>query len=257
MKPLFKRQKITAPPYTALSEIYDIVMSHVNYREWAHYIDELIDHIGLEIRTIMDISCGTGSFAFELERLDYDVRGCDYSSEMVSKAVLKARQKKSNIPFWNADMCYTSWCQPVQAVVSLYDSMNYLLKEHLWHECLSQIYSSLPHNGLFIFDVSTISNSQFYFNDYVQRERTDEMSYVRQSIFHRKSKIQENNFEIQLVSHPGIVYHEKHRQRIHDLQTLQRWIGQTCFKVIGIYEGFTLCPGTEKSERVHFVLLKE
>jgi SAM-dependent methyltransferase len=257
MKSLFKRQKITVSPYAALSEIYDTVMSHVNYREWAQYIDRLIDHVGLEIRSIVDISCGTGSLAFELERLRYDVQGCDYSSEMVLKALLKARQRKSDVPFWTADMCYTSWCQPIQAVVCLYDSMNYLLQERLWKNCLSQIYSSLPRNGLFIFDVSTISNSQYYFNDYVQRERTDDMSYVRKSIFHRNNKIQENVFEIQLVSHPGIVFYEQHRQQIHDLQTLQRWIDNSYFRVIGLYEGFTFSPGTEKSERVHFVLLKE
>ena len=50
-------------PYSALAVIYDHVMDHVNYRQWARYVDRLYKSFGNGARDgLLDVACGTGRF---------------------------------------------------------------------------------------------------------------------------------------------------------------------------------------------------
>ncbi|MFQ5750570.1 MAG: hypothetical protein ACE5HI_01115, partial [bacterium] len=50
------------------------------------------------------------------------------------------------------------------------------------------------------------------------------------------------------------LYKEVHQQRIYRIDEIKRAIPLDCFKIVGIYDGFSNRLGSEKSDRVHFVL---
>ena len=58
------------PNYTVLADIYDRVMSDVDYETWADYIDEIILEHRPEAENLLELACGTGTIALSLEELD-------------------------------------------------------------------------------------------------------------------------------------------------------------------------------------------
>ena len=76
-------------PYTKLSGIYDRLMDHVDYSHWSEYILRLINHSGGEVRSVIDLSCGTGSLLSHLQGKIYTIFGCDNSKEMINEAQKK------------------------------------------------------------------------------------------------------------------------------------------------------------------------
>lgn len=246
--------KIVAP-YAALAPIYDRVMAHVNYERWAAYIHKIISYYRPTSRWIIDISCGTGTLCVVLQEYGYQVTGMDNSLPMLQQAVLKGCAK--HISFICADMRHLPLSHQPDVVVSLYDSMNYLLEASSWRTALLEISGKLKKDGLFIFDVSTIYNSAKDFSQYINKDSFPMGSYVRRSTFDKKKKIQSNYFEIKLQQNPKVTLCETHQQRIWSLAQVKVFIHESPFDLLAGYKNFSFDPQTEKCERVHFVLKKK
>ena len=50
-------------PYTVLADCYDAVMEHVDYPGWVDYIEEVLAYHGHEPGHVLELACGTGTFA--------------------------------------------------------------------------------------------------------------------------------------------------------------------------------------------------
>lgn len=246
-------EKKTVPPYSALAPIYDRVMEHVNYKRWAAYVDKIVTRFQPDSQWIIDISCGTGMLAAFLTKHGYRVTGLDSSFLMLKEA--QQRGRASHVIC--ADLASLPLYKKADTIVSLYDSMNYLLEPGLWKKALVDIHKSLKKNGLFIFDVSTLMNSKRDFSRYVHRETFEHGGYLRKSSFDRKEGIQKNYFEIKLKDQPNIIFCEHHQQRIWPLQHVLSFIEASPFQLLAGYKEFSFEPFDEQCERVHFVLKKE
>jgi SAM-dependent methyltransferase len=260
---MFNRRKKIAPgsvievePYTALAQIYDQVMNHVDYSHWARYLLKLAQLHGMSPKMVLDISCGTGSLCREFSDKGMDVLACDASLPMLRIAVRKATPAAGAIRYWCAEMAQVVLNRPVDFVLSSYDSMNYLQQAGDWHAALLQTHALLRPGGLFIFDISTLRNSVEIFADYVHQEEFKEGSYRRESFFDQESKLQYNNFEIELTGHPDCLYKEVHVQRIRSLAEVDELIAHSPFTLLGCYADFSVHPGSEKADRVHYILQK-
>ena len=252
-----RRKKVAVPPYSKLSEIYDRVMSHVDYEKWAEYVEQIIDRHSVHGEQIVDFSCGTGTLCSKLAERGWSVIGCDTSMPMLKKA----RQKYYDQPFGHFFFCTDIRYPPANrafgVIVSLYDSMNYLISKADWKICLNHVYQALCDGGLFIFDVSTVYNSISDFADFYKRDQFSDASYVRKSRYIVDEGIQENYFEIKLESDPEYIFTERHRQRIRALNTVRNMIFESPFKLLGSYRDFSFHPMIEDCERVHFVLQRQ
>ena len=246
--------KTKVSPYSALAPIYDQVMFHVNYKKWANYVIKIANKFAKSSKIIFDISCGTGSCDFYLSKQKFNVIGMDAALAMVQQARIK--YNKENMLFFCGDMQHPALSTPVDMAISLYDSMNYLISDASWNTCLQNIHTILPAGGLFVFDVSTVYNSQIDFSQYIQKERFKHGTYKRQSWFDSKKFIQTNYFEIQYQNVPQTIFCETHQQKIRYLDEIESLIAQSPFEYIASFKDFTFLPRSEKSERVHFVLKK-
>ena len=251
-----RRQKISVPPYSKLSQIYDRVMSHVDYEKWAEYVEQIINRHSVHVEEIVDFSCGTGTLCSKLAEQGWSVMGFDSSLSMIKKARFKYYDQSFGNKFFCADIRYPPVINKFGLVVSLYDSMNYLISKKDWRICLQNVYDSLIKGGLFIFDVSTVFNSISDFADFYKSDRFADASYVRKSRYIVKEGIQENYFEIKLTSNPNHVYIERHRQRIRALNAIRNLVYSSPFDLLGSYRDFSFQPMIEDCERVHFVLKK-
>jgi SAM-dependent methyltransferase len=243
-------------PYSVLASFYDRLMSHVNYDGWLDFILRASRVHGFEGKTVVDITCGTGSLGQRLFEKGYDFYGCDGSPAMLGVARKKFGRLARNKRLACADMRALPFKPPADLVFSLYDSMNYLMRPGDWRRCLHQVARLLRPGGLFIFDVSTVANSKEAFSNYRYEDSSKAGHLVRFCRFDDKRMVQYNHFEIQLRSKRQIVFVEEHHQRIRLLSEIDELLREAPLRCLANYAGFTLREGNEQAERVHYILQK-
>ena len=255
---LIESRKETAEPYEGLAEIYDFIMRHVNYHLWARYVLDIFQRYRFTPHTILDLACGTGNLALELFRQGHKVSGADGSPAMLKVARRKAQAEQADIAFWETALPVVKASGYFDAVLCLYDSINYLLNLEEIRQMLDNVYAIINPDvghgtrGLFIFDICTEFNSMNYFRDLTESERGKGFSYVRHSMYYPQERLQTNEFEIKFRSRGTVV--EKHTQRIYALQEMLDTIDASPFELLGAYSGFTFRKATRRAERIHFVL---
>ena len=76
--------------YESFAHLYDEFMQTIPADEWADYIEQLFEKHQLRPHLVLDLACGTGSLALELNQRGYDMIGVDGSEEMLQQAGEKA-----------------------------------------------------------------------------------------------------------------------------------------------------------------------
>lgn len=141
--------------YTGFAEVYDTFMDNVPYEEWAEYVVGLLKKYGIEDGLVLDLGCGTGSLTELLAAKGYDMTGVDFSEEMLEIAMEKKRQSGYDILYLLQDMREFELYGTMRAVVSICDSMNYLMSEEELLEVFRLVNNYLDPGGIFIFDMNT------------------------------------------------------------------------------------------------------
>ena len=241
--------------YTKIAGIYDRMMIHVNYPRWAEYIHSILrrDQHFIPSR-LLDVACGTGRFLAEMEKLDYDIEGCDPSSAMLDVA----RHRLPDTPFFQCKLPDLAGITSnhYNVVTCLYDSLNYLTGIETLHSSLNRIYDILQAPGQLIFDVVTRLNCRYYFQNYSDQETFDDHNaYRRDCYFDNKTNIQYNKVRIHT---PQGVFEETHQQYIFSLRQIRKAIiKETPFTLLGCYNEFTFQQVNRHSSRAHFILRKD
>ena len=116
-------------------------------------INQLIENTlhHYEVKTVLDLTCGTGSQVFWLTKYGYEVIGSDISSKMLQIARSKAKQKKINLKFINGDMRIIK-VGAFDAVVTIFNSIGHLTKLD-FEVTIRNIHENLKDGGLYIFDI--------------------------------------------------------------------------------------------------------
>lgn len=256
LKPEKKESGTPSAPYSQLSEIYDYVMRHVDYVHWADYVQSVFTRCKTTPETILELACGTGSMAEILTNRGYHVTGVDKSEGMVAVAQQRAAESGISAVFKQGDMIDP----PVpndscDAVLCLYDSINYLMDTDALNRMLTGVQARLHADGIFIFDACTEINSRRFFDNEVDQESTDDFSYIRHSEYLAAERIQVNAFQL-VFRHDGQIktYFERHEQRIYPVEQLKKLCKEAGFRDVEAFDGFTFKRATEKSNRVHFVM---
>ncbi len=255
--------RLSAPvtgEYTVLAEVYDVLMSEVNYELWADFIDEILLEHHSEPVEILELACGTGTLALSLEEFDcYNITATDASSKMIEKAREKAAAIDSSINFMTMNFLSIDLEQKFDAVYMVFDSINYLHTEKDILNLFEQVRHVLNDKGIFIFDFTTPRNSVKsikYLHNEKGKSKTN-YDYYRTSSFDRKNRIHYNKFEIRLLDDNEQVidtFREIHKQKIYTYTEMKSIIDKSDLKILAAYDGFQLNPVHEKSLRITMVL---
>lgn len=111
----------------------------------------LKDH---KVKTVLDLTCGTGSQVLWLTKNGYDVTGVDISSMMLKIAKNKAGQEKLNIKFLEGDM-RNLYVGKFDGVITIFNSIGHLTKLD-FEKAMRNINSNLKPGGLYIFDINNL-----------------------------------------------------------------------------------------------------
>jgi SAM-dependent methyltransferase len=243
--------------YSALAPIYDRVMAHVAYDDWVGLIQRVMQRFGAAAAhpVVLEVGGGTGVLGSLLSREGFRYQGCDLSPGMCRQA------HGRGMPFFCADARALPVRGPFDLVLFLYDGINYLGSAADYQQLFTEVHAVLAPGGLFLFDITTESNSHRYFQDTFDTEDFGDAAYIRHSYFDDAAKVQHNDFVIfTLEQGAERLYRrsdERHAQRVLPVSTLRSWVPERLFEVVGTWDGYSLRPCNRFSERVHFLLRRK
>jgi SAM-dependent methyltransferase len=151
--------------YDALAPIYDRIMNHVDYYEWARLIERII-HKYIRVRnpSIFEIGGGTGALSSLLISRGFRYVGSDRSFSMCTIA------RHRNAPFVCADARAVPIKKKFDLICFLYDGINYLQTLEDYALLFSETAGCLSPGSYFLFDITTETNSLSHFKNHLDHE---------------------------------------------------------------------------------------
>jgi len=133
---------------TAL-DLYSRVEHLLGIEESTAYLHTLYTEVlyNYDIKTLLDVGCGTGALMQTFEKFDIECEGIDLSPLMVEKA------KDKGLKAEHKNICEVD--KKYDAVVSVFDVLNFVHPDELV-AFLDCVHKTLNDEGLFVFDVNTL-----------------------------------------------------------------------------------------------------
>ncbi len=243
--------------YSGFAGVYDLFMDNVPYEEWSRYVVDLLREYDIRDGLVLDLGCGTGKLTRRLARAGFDMIGVDNSEEMLSIARSGGDDPgdAGGILYLLQDMREFELFGTVRAVVSVCDSINYLLGEDELLRVFSLVNNYLDPGGIFIFDLNTIYKYRELLGETTICENREEGSFIWENAFDEADGINEYDLTLYIREENGYYrrYEETHFQRAYPPDTVGRLLAEAGMEVVAVFDAFTREPVKEKSERISFV----
>ena len=269
-------------------------MDNVPYEEWSEYIISLLKEEKIENGLVLDLGCGTGKLTRLLAKAGYDMIGIDYSEDMLEIAreyqydnsiveveqipnaeeieplseevrrsdedlvkieEMPQEENASNILYLLQDMREFELYGTVRAIISICDSMNYILEEEDLLQVFKLVNNYLDPKGVFIFDMNTRYKYASLLGETTITENREEGSFIWENYFDEEEDI--NQYDLTLfIREEGDLYRkyeETHYQRVYDLDTVKHLLKEAGMQFVAAYDAFTKEPVREDSERIYII----
>lgn len=269
--------------YSSFAGVYDLFMDNVPYEEWCEYITGLLREYGIRDGLVLDLGCGTGKLTRLLAAAGYDMIGVDNSEEMLEIA----RSYECFVDDGNAENCSGAMVDAgpeddgetsqesvhggilyllqdmrafelygtVRAVVSICDSLNYILEEEELLEVFRLVNNYLDPKGIFIFDLNTVYKYRELLGETTISENREEGSFIWDNYYDEESGINEYDLTLFIQEENDLYrkYEETHYQRAYELETVKRLLTEAGMEFAAAYDAFTREPVRADSERIYVI----
>lgn len=241
------------PPYEQFAYAYDRMMRNVNYIRWCGYIETLFEMYGCKPDHILDLACGTGSLTILLASKGYKMTGLDRAEGMLNIARSKAAEQNLTISLQQGDMITFRLEQKFDAILCTYDSINYAIDENELSSMFDTVSEHLSPDGLFIFDVTTERNIVEHFHSKTFSENHQDYSYIWKNNYFYNSKMC-RTFLTFFIREGELFrrYEEVHQQRIFEVQTVNRLLKDSGYKLLSAFDMYTFNKWHRSSDRINF-----
>lgn len=242
--------------YTDFASVYDTFMDETPYEEWCEYMKEILKEYAVTEGILLELGCGTGSMSELFSQSGFDVIGIDNASEMLMIAERKKEQSGHDILYLLQDMREFELYGTVKVVISVCDSINYILKEEELNQVFRLVNNYLDKKGIFIFDFNTVYKYQEVIGDTVIAENREECSFIWENYYQEEEQINEYDLTIFVKEKPQDRYRkfeETHYQRGYELSVIKKLVTQAGLEFVAAYDAFTRKPPSQESERICIV----
>ena len=277
--------------YTDFALVYDIFMDDTPYEDWCDYLVELIEkyregvclseasleaetssdnddddtgvinrNLRQEQNTVLDLGCGTGTLTELLARRGYDMIGIDNAQEMLQIAMDKRDRSGLDILYLLQDMRSFELYGAVGAVISVCDSVNYLLEDEDVVQAFRLVNNYLLPEGIFIFDFNTVYKYEVIIGDATIAENREKCSFIWDNYYHEKEQI--NEYDLTVFVQEGEAeniyrrFQETHYQRGYCLKQMQEYLLKAGLVFVAAVDAETHGEVTDTSERIYVVARK-
>lgn len=240
--------------YSDFALVYDTLMDNTPYERWCELIVGILRRYGIEKDLVLDLGCGTGTLTELLAKEGYDMIGVDYSEEMLSRAMEKREESGLSILYLLQDMREFELYGTVKAIVSVCDSLNYLLEEEDVIETFRLVNNYLDPKGLFIFDFNTVHKYRDVIGDTTIAENREDCSFIWENYYNEEERI--NEYDVTFFVKEGDLFRkfeETHYQRGYTVEEMQAYLEKAGLELISVQDADTLMEVTEETERVYMI----
>lgn len=288
--------------YTGFAQVYDTFMDDTPYEEWSHFLLALLqkhregrrdpvlcgtipadgkgtgnnyaietddnvikENLHQEQNTILDLGCGTGTLTQLLAAQGYDMIGIDNAQEMLQIAIEKRDSAGLDILYLLQDMRTFELYGTVGAVISVCDSVNYLLEEEEIVQTFRLVNNYLFPQGLFIFDFNTVYKYAQVIGDATIAENREECSFIWDNYYHEEEQINEYDLTV-FVKEPADMeqadhalyrrFQETHYQRGYELEQMKDCLRRAGMVFVEAVDADTHEAVNDVSERIYVVARK-
>ncbi|MBO4458491.1 MAG: class I SAM-dependent methyltransferase [Butyrivibrio sp.] len=281
--------------YTDFANVYDTFMDETPYEVWGDFIVELIEKYGLskpvnagvkennrtsdqehdvtndvsveteedseealneEKNLVVELGCGTGSFTAIMARKGYDIMGIDMSEEMLQVARRKVTEQNLNVMFLEQDMRELDLYCTCGTVLSVCDSINYLLEDEDVVTTFKLVNNFLFPKGIFIFDFNTLHKYRDVIGDVTIAENREDCSFIWENYYHEDEHVNEYDLTIFAKCGEEDLFRksvETHYQRGYELEEMISFVKESGLEFIEAIDADTHSVPTADSERVYIV----
>lgn len=254
--------------YRDFACVYDELMDATPYEDWCELLTGLIEQYGVskperdaeelldsEKNLVVDLGCGTGTLTELLYQKGYDMIGVDNSESMLNIAMEKKENSGAEILYLLQDMRELELYSTVGTVVSVCDSVNYILEEEELLEVFSLVNNYLYPGGIFIFDFNTDYKYREVIGNTTIAENRDDCSFIWENIYDPEEEVNEYNLTI-FVQEDGDRFRrftETHLQRGYTVEQMRRLVEEAGMDIVEVLDADTREAVTAFSERVYIV----
>ena len=244
--------------YRNFASVYDMFMDNVDYPAWSRYIVQILKQHNIDDGLVLELGCGTGAITELLATKGYDMIGIDNSAEMLSIAANKKSELGSDSLYLLQDMREFELHGTVRAIISVCDSMNYIIKDADLLKVFKQVNHYLDPGGMFIFDLNTIYKYKELLGDNTFAENREEDSFIWENFYDDRTQINEYDLTLFMSNADGLYQksEETHYQRAYDLEIIRDLLKSADLEFVAMYDAFTFEEPKKKSERVYVVAKK-
>lgn len=170
------------------------------------------------VKTVLDMTCGTGSQVFHLNKYGFDVIGSDFSPKLLDIAREKSKALGRDIPFVDGDMRNIQVGQ-FDAVITMFNAIGHVSK-HDFSKTLGNVYNNLNPGGLYVFDIfnlEAMSGEAIKSLEVIQEKEAGGARFHQ----HQSSKIDHEKGLMISTDHYDIHWHDGRREQRQNTFTLQ------------------------------------
>ncbi len=254
--------------YTGFAQVYDLFMDNVPYQEWSQYIIRLLQEYKIEEGLVLELGCGTGKMTRLLSKAGYDMIGVDNSEEMLRIAEEaswnfkeKDGQSTKGILYLLQDMREFELYGTVRAVISVCDSINYILEEEELLRVFQLVNNYLDPEGIFIFDINTIYKYKEILGERVICENREEGSFIWENYYDKEENINQYDLTIYVQEKNHKIdgkkyyqrYEETHFQRGYEIEQIKELLERAGMEFLAVFDACSYKEVEENSERVYII----
>ena len=241
--------------YDILAGSYDALTRDVGYEKRADFLEKLLCRSRIDVHTVLDLACGTGTMTWLLASRGYEMIGVDGSAEMLAQALGKTGE---GIPplFLQQSMPKLDLYGTVDAAVCCLDSLNYLTDPKDVQRTFARLHLFIAPGGVLVFDINTVEklaalDGQVFLDENEDTYCVWRTAYRRNicsyymDIFRRNPDDSwERDFEL-------------HRQRGYTVEELTTWLKEAGFTEIRTYGDGVMRTPKDGEQRIYFTAIRK
>lgn len=242
--------------YKGLAQIYDALINNdINYNAWSKVILHNCKVQNIEFLDYLDLACGTGNLTAEISGSFKNTWAVDLSSEMLSEAEIKMRQRELSAKFICQDICKLNLNNSFNLITCCLDSTNYILEKNALEDYFNAVYKHLKYNGIFIFDINSyyklteiLGNNIFNYDD-------DGVVYIWDNSLNEEIVDMFLTFFVK----EGELYRrfdEEHSERAYSMEYIENVLDKIGFTIVNKLDNYKDNNINENTERIVYVLKK-
>lgn len=244
--------------YDDFSRFYDLLTDNVEYKKRADYFCRLLSMCGVKEGILLDLGCGTGSMSVEMAERGFDVIGVDSSTGMLNVAQQKMFESGKHILLLNQNMQEIDLYGTVDCAICVLDGINHLDSAENVKKTFDKVSLFMNTGGAFAFDVNTVHKHKNVLADNVFVYEPDGLFCVWQNNYNET----DNSVEISLdffEEEDGVYYRsgESFTERAYELGDIKKWLEDSGFEVLGVYDDLTTDEVKSDSEKAVFLARKK